>query len=138
MRAVTEVRVVTTERYGFAFDRRFVPMLAAIGVRPSNSEVVLDDDTFRASFGRLRVVTPVANLEDVRITGDYRWYRAIGARWSFTDHGATFGTNTRAGVCVCFHEPVPALFGRRFRHPGLTVTVDDPEGLADAIRRRIG
>jgi hypothetical protein len=128
---------MSEERFPFAFDPRFQRLLALFGVRPSNSEVVLTDTTFTARFGRLRARTPVGNLKDVRITHDYRWYKAIGPRASVADRGATFGSNTRAGVCVCFHEPVPALLGKWQRHPALTVTVADPGGLAAAIRRRI-
>ncbi len=128
---------MSVERFPFAFDRRYVQLLAVIGVRESNSLVTLDDDTFDAQFGRWRLTTPVSNLADVRITRNYRWFKAIGVRGSMADGGATFGTNTRAGVCVCFEEPVPALFRNRLGHPALTVTVEDPEGLADAIRRRL-
>jgi len=128
---------MATERFVFDFDPRFRRLLAVLGIRPSNSEVVLTDSTFTARFGRFRAHTPVANLKDVRITRDYRWFKAIGPRGSAADRGATFGTNSRAGVCVCFHEPISALSGNRQRHPGLTVTVADPEGLASAIERRI-
>jgi len=124
--------------FDFHFDPRFVRLLRLIGVRDSNSGVRLDDERLDARFGRWRLSTPVANLEDVRITRDYRWFKAIGPRGSFADRGATFGTNTASGVCICFREPVPALFGRRVAHPALTVTVADPEGLAEAIRRRLG
>lgn len=125
------------ERFPFDFDPRFRRLLAVLGIRPSNSEVVLTDTTFAARFGRFRARTTVDNLKDVRITRDYRWIKAIGPRGSAADRGATFGTNVRAGVCVCFHEPIAALFGDLFRHPGLTVTVADPEGLATAVEQRI-
>lgn len=128
---------MTVERFAFAFDRRYAPVLALLGIRAANSEVLLSDEVFDARFGRLRCVTPVANLKDVQVTRDYRAHRAIGPRGSLADHGATFGTNTRAGACVCFHEPVPALVGRLGPHPALTVTVEDPEALAAAIRRRL-
>jgi hypothetical protein len=130
---------MATERFvfEFEFDPRFRRLLALLGIRPSNSEVVLTDSTFSARFGRLRARTPVSNLKDVRITRDYRWFKAIGPRGSAADRGATFGTNTRAGVCVCFHQPITALPGNRQGHPALTVTVADPERLAAAIQRRI-
>jgi hypothetical protein len=128
---------MSEERFPFAFDPRFQRLLALLGIRPSNSEVVLTDTTFAARFGRFRTRTPVGNLKDVRITHDYRWFKAIGPRASAADRGATFGSNTRAGVCVCFHEPITAVLGRWQRHPALTVTVADPGGLAAAIRRRI-
>jgi hypothetical protein len=128
---------VTTERFAFAFDRRFAPLLAVLGVRASSCEVVLDDTTFQVRYGHWRIRTPLSNIRCVQVTRDYRWFKAIGPRGSLTDRGATFGTNARAGTCVCFREPLPALFGDRMLHPALTVTVEDPEALADAIRRRV-
>ncbi len=128
---------MTSHRFAFDFDPRFRRLLAMIGVRPDTAWVTIDDAELTARFGRFGVRTPVSNLADVIITRDYRWYTAIGPRGSFADRGATFGTTTSAGVCVCFHEPVTALAGRLVRHPGLTVTVEDPEALAAAIRRRI-
>lgn len=128
---------MTAQRFSFAFDPRFRRPLALLGVRPATCEVTIDDDHFDARFGRWRVRTPVSNLADVMVTRDYRAIKAIGPRGSLADRGATFGSSTRAGVCVCFHEPVTALAGPLMRHPGLTVTVEDPEGLAAAVRARI-
>lgn len=125
------------QRFPFAFEPRFERFLALLGIRPANSEVVLTDTEFTARFGRFRARTPVENLKDVQVTHDYRWFKAIGPRGSAADRGATFGTNTRAGVCVCFHEPIAALFGKWQRHPALTVTVADPGALVTAIRQRI-
>lgn len=126
-----------TERFAFAFDRRFARPLALLGIRPDTAEVVLTDTELTARFGRLRLTTPWSNVRDVEVTRGYRWFKAIGPRASLADRGATFGTNADAGACVCFHTPVPALAGERLPHPGLTVTVADPEGLAAAIRRRL-
>ncbi|MEX2550683.1 MAG: hypothetical protein WD638_10675 [Nitriliruptoraceae bacterium] len=128
---------MSTQRYPFDFDPRFRALLAALGIREINSEVLLEEDRFLARFGRWEAHTSIANIRDVCITRGYRWYRAIGPRGSAADRGASFGTNTRAGVCVRFHTPIPALFGQRILHPGLTVTVADPEGLATEIDRRI-
>ena len=128
---------MTTERFRFAFDPRFAPALALVGIRAATCEVVLDDARLDVRFGRLRLVTPISNLADVQVTRDYRAFKAIGPRMSRADRGVTFGTNPRAGTCVCFHEPVPALLGRRFPHPALTVTVEDPKALAEAIGRRL-
>ena len=131
-RNLPEVDVV--QRFVFAFDRRFRLPLAAIGVCPSTCEVVVTDQLFDARFGLLRLQTPRSNVRDVCITGPFAAVKAIGPRGSMIDHGATFGTNAERGVCVSFHEPVGALLGRnRFRHPGLTVTVEDPEGLVAAL-----
>ena len=79
--------------------------------------------------------TPTTNLARFEVTGDYRWYRAIGVRSSLADHGLTFGSNADAGVCVCFHQPVPRTGPLLFAgHTALTVTVADVDGLADALR----
>lgn len=121
--------------FAFEFDPRFRGLLALLGVRPATSRVVIGDEVFDARLGPWRLTTPVANLVDARITRDYHWFRAIGPRGSAADRGCTFGTNARAGVCVCFDEPVPGLLPTDvLRHPALTVTVADPEGLAAAVR----
>jgi hypothetical protein len=128
---------MTEQRFAFEFHPRFRPLLAVLGVRPGNSGVKVDDEWFEARFGRWQVRTPVSNLSDVQITRDYRAIKAIGPRGSMADRGATFGSTTRGGVCVCFHEPVTALAGHWMPHPGLTVTVADLDGLAAAVRQRI-
>lgn len=125
---------------GFAFrhDRRFAVPLRALGVGPDTAWVEVDDTTLRVRFGRLGLRTPIGNVAGVELTGPYRWYRAIGPRLSLADGGVTFGTSTRGGACIRFQDPVPALLGRRFPHPGATVTVDDPAGLARTLRERGG
>jgi hypothetical protein len=129
---------VTQQRFAFHHDPRFALPLRLLGVRPSTCWVTLDDDDFEARFGPWRLRTPVSNLADICRTGPYHWFKAVGPRGSLADRGATFGTSPRGGVCVSFHEPVGALLGEgRFRHPGLTVTVADPEALLVAVRRRI-
>ncbi len=125
------------QRFEFAFDPRYRPLLALMGIRPDNSEVVLTDERFVAHFGRMRISTRFSNIEGTQTSGSYRAIKAIGIRASLADWGATFGTNTDAGLCVCFREPVKGLFGGFKRHPGLTVTVADVEGLRAAIEDRI-
>jgi hypothetical protein len=48
------------------------------------------------------------------------------------DDGLTFGTNTKAGVCVHFREKVPSILNRK-GHSALTVTVADLDGLVQAL-----
>jgi hypothetical protein len=58
---------------------------------------------------------------------------------SIADRGLTFATNARRGVCIRFHHPVAGIEPLGVvRHPGLTVTVDDPEGLVDALSQPAG
>ena len=125
------------QRFPFSFDPKFRGFLRLAGIHPGNSEVVVSEDTFRARFGRFRVTTPMDNVTDASVTGDYHWWKAIGVRYSFSDGGATFGSNNDAGVCVRFRKPVP-VYTRLLRHPGLTVTVEDPEGVVAAIDKYRG
>lgn len=122
-----------TERFfPYRCDPRFALIWGAAGVRPGRHGVTIADDTFRATFGFLKLETPLANVAGGHITEGYRWWTAVGPRLSFVDDGLTFGTNSRRGVCVHFHEPVRRVIGSK-AHSALTVTVDDCEGLLAAV-----
>ena len=123
-----------TEFFPFAVDLRLAPFWLPYGVRPGRDGVTVTDDTFRATFGFLKLQTPLSNIDDAHVTRDYRWWTAAGARLSLADQGLTFGTNRSAGVCVHFREPVPSPL-RRKGHPALTVTVADVDGLVQHLRR---
>ena len=127
------------DTFEFGFAERYRPMLRLIGVTPNTALVTVSDEELRVRFGRWRLSTPVDNIEGLEQSGDYRWFKAIGARGSFADKGVTFGTNTDRGVCVRFREPVSALLpGNVMAHPGMTVTVSDPDGFIAALESRIG
>ena len=129
---------MSARRFPFRYDRRFALPLRLVGATPERCWVEIDHDLLHARFGRLSVRTPLSNVAGVTVTGPFKWFKAIGPRLSLADRGVTFGSSTHAGVCVRFHEPVPALMGDRVPHPGLTVTVADPEGLAAELRARAG
>jgi hypothetical protein len=117
----------------YAIDVRLAPMWIVFGVRPSKDGVTITDDgLFKAVFGFLRLETPLENVIGAHITRNYRWWTAIGARKSFVDDGLSFGTNTKAGVCVHFQEKVPSPLSRK-GHSALTVTVADLDGLVQAL-----
>lgn len=125
---------MTDAFFPYAFDRRFKPFLQAFGVRPERDGVRLTATDLVATFGRLRLTTPLANVEGAHVTERYAWFKAVGARLSFVDDGLTFGTNADRGVCIHFGERVTAVIGPR-RHSALTVTVEDCEGLRGAIEQ---
>jgi hypothetical protein len=119
--------------FPYGVDKKFLPMWGVFGVRPSKDGVTLTDEgDFKATFGFLRLETPLDNVTGAHVTRDYRWWTAVGARRSFVDDGLTFGTNTRAGVCVHFAEKVRSPMGR---HSALTVTVVKLDGLVEALDR---
>ena len=122
-----------SERFRYAIDMKFFPLLLPFGVRPSKDGVTLTDDgRFVATFGFFRIETEIKNIDEAHVTSGYRWWTAIGARGSLVDDGLTFGTNHDAGVCVHFHERVGSVL-RRSGHSALTVTVADLEGLIEAL-----
>ncbi|MFC0531859.1 hypothetical protein [Phytohabitans kaempferiae] len=121
-------------RFPFTAPKPVWWLLAPLGIRPATAWLALSDDELVVRFGPWRLRTSRGNVRDARRTGPYRWWRVIGPHLSLADRGVSFGTSTAAGVCVRFVTPVPALLpGRWLRHPGLTVTVADPDALVDAL-----
>jgi hypothetical protein len=121
------------QHFGYAIDKRYLPLLLPFGLRPARDGVTLaDDGSFTATFGFFKLATPLANITGAHITRGYRWWTAFGVRASMADDGLSFGTNHDAGVCVHFHDKVPSPL-RRKGHSALTVTVADLDGLTGAL-----
>lgn len=125
--------------FAFAFEPRLAPFALAFGVSPRTTGVELTADRLRVRFGLWRLTTALDNIVGVDVTGPYRLAAVAGPpRLSFVDRGVTFATTTAGGVCIRFDRPVPAVLPLPLvRHTALTVTVTDPEALADAIRSRM-
>lgn len=107
------------------------------GVTPATAWVEVDPAGFHARFGPWRLNTPLTNIADVAVTGPYRFAKTAGpARLAITDRGLTFATNGQRGLRVSFRtaerglDPLGVL-----RHPALTVTVADVDGLATLLRK---
>jgi hypothetical protein len=122
-----------TFRFRFAPVYRVVALL--FGVTPRNAGVVVADGRLLARFGRWSVETPLTNVAGSEVTGPYGKLRTVGpAHLSLVDKGLTFASNARRGLCIRFRDPVPGIEPTgRLLHPGLTVTVDDVDGLARAL-----
>ncbi len=120
--------------FPYKLDKRWFALFAALGVNDSDGVHITEDGTLLATFGRVKVETPLANIGHTIVTGPHRWYTAVGLRLSFSDDGLTFGTNHQRGLCIEFKERIPKVIGRR-DHSALWVSVADPEGLAAAIAR---
>lgn len=122
-------------RFAFSFDRRYLVPARMVGVRPSTAWVEVSDDLVVARFGPWSVATDRSNIVETSISGPYALAKTIGpAHLSLSDRGLTFATNPRAGTCLQFRTPVRGIdpFGL-IRHPGLTMTVRDPEALAELL-----
>jgi hypothetical protein len=124
------------DRFDFAFSRVLSWPLALIGVTPWTAHVDVTDDDLTVRFGPWSLTTPRSNVVGASITGPYLPFRVLGPHISLADRGVTFGTSWRRGVCIRFREPVAAALPTGvLKHPGLTVTVDDPERLVAVLER---
>jgi hypothetical protein len=118
-------------RFALRRDEPFATASRLFAVTGSNSYVDVDDDRLEIRFGPWQLTTPMDNVESAEATGPFSWWKVIGPpHLSLKDRGITFATSTQGGVCLRFREPVPAIEPRGvIRHPGVTVTVDDPDDL---------
>jgi hypothetical protein len=122
-------------RFPFRFAPAYRAPALAFGVTPATAWAQVVDGVLTVRFGPWRLRTTVDNVAGHEFTGGFRYWKTAGpAHLSFTDRGVTFATNPDRALCVRFTEPVAALDPTgRLRHPGATMTVADPEGLARAL-----
>ena len=122
-------------RFDFAFQTLLRPFALPFGVTPRSAWVAMWPNRLDVRFGLWSLRAGLDNVAGAEVTGPYRPFKVAGpARLSLADRGLTFATTTRSGVCIRFHRPVrpvPAL--PRLSHPALTVTVADPEALAELL-----
>ena len=118
--------------FPYRLDRRWQATFTLLGVGRNDGVTLTADGMLRATYGRVRVETPLTNIDHTEVTGPHRWYTAVGLRLSRVDDGITFGTNHKLGLCIAFKEPVPRVAGLK-NHSALWVSVAQPEALAQAI-----
>ena len=98
------------QRFAYAIDKRYLPLLVPFGLRGSKDGVTLTDDgSFSATFGFFKIKTPLANVTEAHITRNYRWWTAFGVRGSMVDDGLSLErTTTRGSASIsrrrCHHR----------------------------------
>jgi hypothetical protein len=125
-------------RFVYLFSNSYRIVALPFGITPSSCEVRAGSGRLFARFGPWHIETALDNIDEVAITGPYAFVKTAGpAHLSLKDKGLTFATNGDRGVYLTLREPIRGMdpFGL-IRHPNLTVTVDDCEGLATAIQLR--
>ena len=122
-------------RFPFRFDPSYARVALLFGVTPERAWVDVGLRELVARFGRWRVRTPISNIAAADLTGPYSFLKTAGpARLAVTDRGLTFATNGDRGVRISFRVPVTGIDrAGRIRHPELTVTVVDVDGLLAAL-----
>lgn len=123
------------QRFDFHFTSAYTLAARPFGITPERAWVEINDEYLTARYGPWRLRTRLSNISRVAITGPYRFYRTAGpARLGVSDGGLTFASNGERGVLLSFHERVPAIDPLRLiRHPELTVTVADVDGLVAVL-----
>ena len=121
--------------FPFAFAPAYRVAALPFGITPWTTSVRVEAGELRVRFGPWSLRTPLSNITSTQLTGDFAFLKTAGpAHLSFSDRGVTFATNGERAVCVQLRTPVPGIDPtKRIKHPGVTMTVADPEGLREAL-----
>ena len=133
--------LVEVTRFDFEFAPAYRLPALAFGITPRTAWVEVDETELRVRYGPWRLRTPLDNVSSAQLSpGPFRWHRTAGPpHLSLVDKGVSFATHGAGGVCVLFHEPVKTLDPTgRLRHPGATLTVQDPARLLQVLEQRTG
>lgn len=124
--------------FPFRFTTSYRLAALPFGILPGTAAVHVRDGELAVRFGPWRVRTPLGNVTSTAVTGPFGFLKTAGpAHLSFADRGLTMATNGARGLCITFREPVPGIEPTGIlRHPALTVTVADCQGLAAALVAR--
>lgn len=130
---------MTPQRFPFTFAPLYRVCGAMFGITPRTAYVEVDGASLKARFGPWVVHTNLANVAGTECGSDFSVPKTLGpARMSFADRGLTMATNSRRGVCVRFAMPVVGIEPTgRVRHPALTVTVADCDGLVARLGNHV-
>ncbi len=124
-----------TRRFPFAFTRAYRIAGLPFGITPRTTWVEVGADELRVRYGPWSLRTPLANITSTELTGDFAFLKTAGPpHLSFGDRGISFTTNGASALCVQLRTPVPGIDPTgRIKHPGVTMSVADPEGLQEAL-----
>jgi hypothetical protein len=127
--------MMATQTFSFRFATSYRLAGLPFGITPATAAVHVHDGELAIRFGLWRVRTALANVADTQVTGPFGFIKTAGpAHLSFADRGLTMATNGARGLCITFREPIRGIEPTGIlRHPAVTVTVADCQGLAAVL-----
>jgi hypothetical protein len=130
-----DVAPEAVQPYDFAFAPAYAVAARPFGIRPGTTTVEVGPRWLYVRYGPWRLATPRDNVTSAEVTGGFSFVRTAGPpHLSFSDRGVSFTTNGESALCLTFREPVPAIDPTgTITHPGATLSVSDPRGLAAAL-----
>ncbi len=122
-------------RFDFAWERPYRIAGALFGITPRRAWVEVTPSELHVRYGAWTLRSALSNVTGVTVTDSYAFLKTAGPpHLSMSDRGISFATNGRRGLCVAFDQPVPGIDpSKRIKHPGATLTVQDLDGLAEAL-----
>ncbi|MGQ0717185.1 MAG: hypothetical protein ACT4NP_07680 [Pseudonocardiales bacterium] len=126
---------MTTQTFPFRFTTPYRLAGLPLGITPTTATVQVHDGELAVRFGLWKVRTALANVASTTVTGPFGFLKTAGpAHLSLADRGLTMATNGARGLCITFREPIPGIEPTgTLRHPAITVTVADCQGLAAVL-----
>ncbi|MBA2953136.1 hypothetical protein GON03_02355 [Nocardioides sp. MAH-18] len=121
--------------FEFAFSPAYAAAARPFGIAPATTSAEVGPRWLYVRYGPWRLLTPRANVVAAHVTGDFSFVKTAGPpHLSLSDRGVTMASNGDRALCLEFTEPVTAIDTTGLvRHPGATLAVADPEGLAAAL-----
>lgn len=129
------VRMPDRRHFRFVFPFPASVAAAAVGATPLTSGVELVEGRIGIRYGPWSLRTPLENVAGAEVVSPPAWDRWVGPpRLSLPEWGVVFASAPGRRARLRLHQPVGALLpGGWLRHPSLEVTVEDPEGLVQAL-----
>ena len=121
--------------FDFAFSPAYAAAARPFGITAATTSVEVGPRWLFVRYGPWKLLTPRANVVAAHVTGDFSFVKTAGPpHLSMSDRGVTMTSNGDRALCLEFAQPVTAIDTTGvIRHPGATLAVADPEGLAAAL-----
>ncbi len=121
--------------FDFAFSPAYAKAARPFGISAATTSVEVGPRWLYVRYGPWKLLTPRTNVIAAHVTGDFKFVKTAGPpHLSLSDRGVSMTSNGDRALCLEFARPVIAIDTTgSIRHPGATLSVSDPEGLAAAL-----